>query len=1151
MRTIIRIFILLFLTSACSESLQVKVTSLRCEYKANPLGVDLVKPRFSWISESDHRGVSQGAYQIFVSSDLKKLDENAPDIWDSQKVSSDKSSQIIYDGKPLESNHKYFWKVKTWDQNGGTHISEPAFWTTGMLHDSDWKAKWIGLEKAVGDDDPDKPHTILSARMLRHEFNVEKKIKTATAFISGLGLFELYLNGEKIGDQVLAPALTEYNKRAFYMTFDVTANLQANKNAIGVMLGNGRFFAPRAGGADKIRSYGFPKVVCQLEVEYEDGTVQTIITDETWKLTANGPVRKNNEYDGEFYDARMELAGWNKISFDDTKWMSAELVKQPCEKLVAQLVDPIKIVDQITPVSVKQLKPGTFIFDMGQNMVGWAELSVKGKKGDKVIMRFSETLKEDGSLFLANIRSAEVTDTYILKGEGDEKWEPRFTYHGFRYIEMTGFPGVPAISAIKGKVVHDALEVTGSFTTSNPLINSIYKNAFWGIRGNYRSIPTDCPQRDERQGWLGDRSAECTGESYIFDLSKLYSKWVTDIRDAQLESGSLPDVAPSYWPIYSDNTTWPGTFLFASDMLYTQYGDKHTIETNYPAMQKWIEHMSKYIRFGTMPKDTYGDWCVPPEDLKLINSSDPTRITSSEFIGTVYFCYELRLMAKFARLLGKEREAAAYSKAADDMNLAFNLKFLDKKEIKYSNNTCTANILPLAFGLVPDEYREKIVDNLLQKILAENDGHIGNGLVGGQWLMRTLTNTGHADVAYTLASQSTYPGWGYMVKQGATTIWELWNGDRGDPGMNSGNHVMLLGDLIIWYYENLAGIKADPAVPAFSHIIMKPYVLGDLTYVDASCNSIYGKITSSWKLENGKFNWEVIIPANTTATVYVPTLNKEEVLEGNKPASGAGGVKFIRWEDDRALFEIKSGKYTFTSNGAKKPVSGTYVSTPVITPKDTLLATGSKLAVTISCADAEAKIRYTIDGSEINEQSPVYSNPLEIKENTVVKAKAFMAGAHASNQSRRIYNFMNPAKNGIMWSLFNGAFTKVPDFNQLKPVSKGTLYQFGLPKTGIPKEHFALELKTFIQIDKAAKYTFFITSNDGSKLYIDDQLVVDNDGEHGTKELSNSLNLETGRHLIRADYFQSGGQKALMVAYSSDEIMYQPIPESILFKSKE
>ena len=594
MRTLFRIFILLLLVGACREKspVNVKVADLQCEYKINPLGVDVEKPRFSWILESNQRGVSQSAYQILIASNLENLNKNVADVWDSPKVSSNQSIQIGYEGKPLESNQKYFWKVKIWDQDGQTHESEPTFWTTGLLHESDWKAKWIGLDKAVGNDNPNAPHRILSARMLRHEFDLEKKLKSATAFISGLGLFELYLNGQKIGDQVLAPGLTEYNKRAFYLTFDVTKYLQPNQNVVGVILGNGRFFGMRGGGTERTKSYGFPKVICQLKVEYEDGTKSTIISDETWKLTTNGPIRKNSEYDGEFYDARMEMKDWSKPNFDDAAWMNAELVQKPCEKLVSQPIEPIKIMEEVAPVAVKEIKPGTFIFDMGQNMVGWCELMVKGKKGDKVTMRFAERLKDDGSLYLDNIRSAEVTDTYILKGDGEEKWEPRFTYHGFRYVEMIGYPGKPTLASIQGKVVHDALEVSGSFNCSNPLINSIYKNAFWGISGNYRSMPTDCPQRDERQGWLGDRSAECTGESYIFDISKLYNKWVTDMNDAQLENGSLPDVAPSYWPFYTDNTTWPGTFLFASDMLYTQYGDLKTIETNYPDTKVDCTHES-------------------------------------------------------------------------------------------------------------------------------------------------------------------------------------------------------------------------------------------------------------------------------------------------------------------------------------------------------------------------------------------------------------------------------------------------------------------------------------------------------------------------------------------------------------------------------
>jgi alpha-L-rhamnosidase len=1150
MKTIFQLLVLIFLTNACVQKSEVNIINLKCEYKVNPLGVDIVKPRFSWNLESEQRGVNQTAYQLLVASSLENLNDDQGDIWDSKRIASDESIQIYFNGNQLGSDRKYFWKVKVWDQDKLAHTSEPAFWTTGLFHESDWKAKWIGLDQAVGDDDPVTSHRKLSSRMLRHEFDVEKKISSANAFVSGLGLFEMYINGEKIGDQVLAPGLTEYDKRTFYMTFDLTDKLQSNKNTVGIILGNGRYFAPRNNEPTATKTYGYPKAICQINILYEDGSTKTIKTDESWRLTTKGPTRKNNEFDGEFYDARMELDSWNLIGYDDSDWISAKIVDKPGEKLVGQPSEPIKIMEELDPIDVNEVKPGVFIFDMGQNMVGWTELFVNGKAGDEVTLRFAETVNEDGTLFLDNIRGAEVTDTYILKGTGNESWEPKFTYHGFRFVEMIGFPGKPTLNSIKGKVVYDAVETTGSFDCSNPLINSIYKNAYWGIRGNYRSMPTDCPQRDERQGWLGDRSAECTGESYIFDISKLYNKWVTDMNDGQLESGSISDVAPSYWPLYTDNTTWPGTFLFASDMLYTQYGDLKTIETNYASMQKWIRHMSQYLSNGIMTKDTYGDWCVPPEDVKLIHTGDPLRITSSQFIGTAYFYYELRLMAKFAKLLGKEIDAEQYAKKAEMMKSAFNNKFLDKLEIKYSNNTHTANILALAFDLVPKEYRNRILDNLLQKILAESDGHVGNGIIGGQWLMRTLTNNEHEDVAYTLVTQNTYPSWGYMVEKGATTIWELWNGDEGDPGMNSGNHVMLLGDLIIWFYENLAGIKADPKIPAFKHIIMKPYVLGDLTYVDASYESSYGKIISKWKLEKDKFNWKISIPANTTATIYVPTLNKEDVLEEGKSASNTEGIEFLGWEENKAIFKIESGNYTFTSKGATRKITKGYVSTPVISPNKKIIMTGDKILVDVTCKDEEAVIRYTTDKSLVSESSPVYRAPFEISANTVVRAQAFEKGRNPSNQTKVIYNFVDPTKNGIEYALYRGEFVNLPDFNKLKPVAKGKVFQFELDKIDVPKNNFAIQYSSYLQINKEGNYEFTTSSNDGSKLYIDDKPLVDNDGEHGAKEMSASKFLSKAKHAIRVEYFQSGGSKALEVKYGSAEITDQAIPGSVLFTSK-
>jgi alpha-L-rhamnosidase len=1149
MRLLLSILFGVSLITSCS-TVQFDVDNLKCEHKTNPVGIDIAKPRFSWTMESGRRGAKQTAYRIIVSSTKENCNQNVGDIWDSKKVVSSKSNQIYFDGTPLKSNSKYFWKVIVWNDESVEQASNVNYWISGLLSKSDWKAKWIGLDKDVGDDNSGDVRTKLNSRMLRYEFDVKKEIRSATAFISGLGLFEFYINGEKIGNQVLAPGLTEYNKRTFYLAFDVTRNLNKKRNTIGVILGNGRYFAPRLNFPVTTRTYGYPKMICQIEIKYSDGTGSTIISDELWKLTADGPTRKNNEYDGEFYDAGKEFSGWSKTGFDDSGWRNAEPVDKPGELLVAQPNEPIEITEEITPVSLTEIEPGMFIFDMGQNMVGWAELFVKGKKGDKVTLRFAEKLNNDGTLFLDNLRSAEVTDTYILKGEGKESWEPKFTYHGFRYVEMKGYPGTPDLSSIKGKVIHDALSLSGTFSTSNNTINRIYKNAFWGIRGNYRSMPTDCPQRDERQGWLGDRSTECIGESFVFDVANLYNKWLFDIKDAQQNSGSLPDVAPSYWPFYTDNTTWPGTYLFASEMLYNQYGDLKTIEAHYPNMQKWIEYMSGFIVNGLMPKDTYGDWCTPPQSLKLIHENAPLKTTNYEFIATAYFYYELKLMEKFALLLQKNSDAEKYGAMASEMKIAFNKKHLDKHFVKYSNNTVTANILALAFNLVPPEYKEQIVDNLLQKIMGENQNHIGNGIIGGQWLMRTLSGNGYADIAYILATQTTYPSWGYMVENGATTIWELWNGDTADPGMNSGNHVMLLGDLIIWFYENLAGIKADSENPGFKHIIMRPEIVGDLSFVNASFNSVYGKIESRWKTADGNFNWDITIPANTTATIYVPAPTKDAVFEGSLKATDADGVTFVKTENNRAVFEIQSGSYSFSSTGFKRHITKKYTSIPEIIRGDTTLTAGEKIEVKIVCEDTDAVIKYTTDGSEPDENSEIFSNPLIFSSYTFLKAKAFSKNKKPSPATTATYDFIDYGANGILWKMYRGKFREIPDLTKITPVSNGICTHFDLNEIDVPNHNFVLKFDTNIQIDKKGEYTFYTATNDGSKLYIDNKLVVNNDGLHAVREVSDKIYLKKGMHKLRLEYFQEGGSKTLSVYYKSDEISYRPIPGSFLFKSR-
>jgi alpha-L-rhamnosidase len=890
---------------------------LRCENLVDPLGIDVVTPRLSWYSESQQRNQKQSAYQIIVASSIEKLNANEGDLWDSNKISSDQSINILYNGKQLTSGMQCYWKAKIWNGTA-SEWSKSATWSMGLLNKNDWKGNWIGLDKAVGNDALNTESTVLSARMLRKEFGIKKKIKRATAYICGLGMFEFHLNGHKIGHQVLAPALSQYPERSFYMTFDVTKELIEGENAVGVILGNGRFFAMRHTVPTNTESYGFPKMILQLDIEYTDNTKQSILSDNTWKITTNGPIIANSEYDGEDYDARKEMPGWDKSGFDDSKWMGAEKVTDPSKKLSAQMIAPVTIMQTMKPKSVKEIKPGVYIYDMGQNMVGWVSLKVKAKTGAKIQMRFSETIKPDGNLYTANLRSAKQTDSYSTKGGGWEQWEPHFAYHGFRYVEIAGYPDKPDLNTIEGKVIYDNIATTGNFSCSSDIINKIYSAAYWGIRGNYRSIPADCPQRDERQGWLGDRSMNSYGESFIFDNDMLYAKWITDIADTQKQNGSIADIAPAYWPFYSDNMTWPSSSIIIPDNLYRQFGNLKVIADNYDAMKKWLFYMrDTYMKEYLLPRDSYGDWCMPPENLEVIHSGDPKRNTPGNYIGSVYFYHCLKLMEDNAHLLNKVEDGFEYASLAVNVRDAINKTYLNKDSLYYANNTVTANALALSFGIPPEEIRNKVFGNLVDVVTNIYKNHTSTGLVGGQWIMQTLTNNGRPDLALDIAENTTYPGWGYMIENGATTIWELWNGNSAAPDMNSGNHVMLLGDLIIWLNQDLAGIKADPSIPAFKHIIMKPYPVGDLKFTKVSFLSMYGPIKSEWHLTGTQFDWSLDIPANTTATVYIPAKKEGNITESGIPVSTAGGVKFVKFEDGRAVYEIGSGRYHFISQNYK------------------------------------------------------------------------------------------------------------------------------------------------------------------------------------------------------------------------------------------
>jgi alpha-L-rhamnosidase len=886
------------------------VGDLRCEYLVNPEGIDATRPRLGWVLASEQRGTVQSAYQVLVSSSEKTLVDGQADLWDSGKMASSHSIGVAYQGRPLGSLEACFWMVRIWDNHGDVCSSQTAHWTMGLLEPGAWTGHWIGYDfgPAGAEDDARR----LPARWLRKEFTASKTVARATVCYSGVGWSELYINGKRIGDEVLSPALSDYTKRVYYVTHSVADALRPGRNALGVVLGNGRFYAPRQGKV-KTETYGYPKLLLQLHIDYQDGTSEDVVSDASWRLSTDGPILANNEYDGEEYDARKEFNGWAEAGFNDAGWSAAHLVDPPGGVMAAPMINPIRVTGSLKPVSISQPKPGVFVFDLGQNFAGWCRLTVKGPAGQQVQLRHAERLRDDGMLYVDNLRSAKVTDTYILKGSGTEVYEPRFTFHGFRYVEVTGYPGTIGTDAIEGRIVNDDLETAGTFTCSNPLLDRIYRNVVWGVRGNYRSIPTDCPQRDERQGWLGDRAEESRGEAYIFRNNALYAKWVLDMADAQRADGAIPDVCPAYWPFYNDSVTWPGAFAIIPGTLLDLDADSAELARIYPSLSRWLRHQMSLVHDGISKQDTYADWCEPPESPELIHSKDPARKTAGPLLATTYLYHCLELGARYARVLGKPSDAADYHAEALLLREGLNEHFLRRDLGQYDNGSATSYILPLAFGMVPADEKTRVLDRLVHKIEVDNHGHVSHGLVGGQWVNRLLTERGHGDVAYEMNTQTTYPSLGYMVTKGATTIWELWNGDTADPAMNSGNHVMLVGDLVPWLYEDLAGIAPDGGDPGFHHIVMRPTVVGDLTHVRATYRSYYGTIASEWTRDGNRFVVEVTVPANTRATLTLPAEDARSVTESSHPAGNAEGVTPGGGAPGAAVFDLGSGTYRFRS----------------------------------------------------------------------------------------------------------------------------------------------------------------------------------------------------------------------------------------------
>ena len=879
------------------------VVDLTVELQENPIGLDEQHPRFGWRIESDQDDVMQTSYRIMVAPTKTDLDKAENLVWDSGVVSSDQSTFVPYAGSQLESRKDYYWKVLITTNKGDSLWSDAAQWSMALLDDGDWQAQWIGIDSSLNATDRLTGDSRLAARYLRKEFPVEGNVASARLYISGLGFYECYLNGRKINEDIFAPTATDYTKSVNYNVFDVMEFLKDKQNTIGVILGNGRYFSmrlgdPSAGLLGSLRQFGYPKLLAQLEITYKDGSKTVVVSDDSWKLTTNGPIIANNEFDGEEYNANYEMKGWNENGFDDSAWMQARKVGAPGGELVAQRNPNIMTMDTVDPVSINQLNDSTYIVDMGQNLVGW----------------LAETLKDDGSLYMDNLRGAHVTDIYTPASDGLFSWEPRFTYHGFRFVEITGLNYKPELKNFKGKVNYDRMETVGSFESSDSTINQIYHNAFWGIRGNYRSMPTDCPQRDERMGWLGDRAMGCIGESFMFRHALLYEKWLKDIEQIQSENGCVPDVAPAFWTFdqHSGNVTWPAAYICVADMLYNQYGDSRPIKEHYASMKKWMDFIrDTQMKDNVVINDVYGDWCMPPESQELIHSADPARKTDGRLLATSFYYRLLNIMSKFAAISGNEADIPAYQELAANIKSAYNQMFLNAETGQYANNTVTANILSLMQDLTPDSLQGKVFENIVEKTQGEFDSHVSTGLIGIQFLMRGLTEHGKGDLAYTIATNRTYPSWGYMIDKGATTIWELWNGDTADPAMNSGNHVMLLGDLMTWYYENLAGIKSDPQQVGFKKIVMAPYFPDGLDWVNASYESLYGPIESNWKKGENGLSWKVVIPANTTASIRIPAASADKVTESGKPLLQNPAVKSVNAADGFVVVEAGSGTFDF------------------------------------------------------------------------------------------------------------------------------------------------------------------------------------------------------------------------------------------------
>lgn len=857
------LFAAVFAMIAPSSSSASIVTDLTCEYLAQPLAVATTEPRLSWISQSSAKNWRQGAYQILVASTPEKLAKNEGDLWDSGKVKSDDSIQIVYKGRSLRSGQACFWKVRTWDAEGNeSGWSKPQTWEMGLLQPTDWKnSQWIGGKP--GDKLP------LPAPYLRKEFEAKGKIKRARLHASGLAYAELSLNGKKLGGaSERDPGYTNYDKRVLYVTHDVTKDIKSGKNCLGAILGTGWYDVhDRATWRfEKAPWRDRPRMRVLLDIEYADGTSETVVSDSSWK-TSSGPIISDGIYSGEVYDARLEMPNWNKVGFKDDAWSSATKLSAPKGSLAPLTCPPVVVSQTIKPKSITEPKPGVYVLDFGQNFSGHVRLKLKGEAGSKVTMRYSERIDKTGMVQRSEIdvymnKETPIqpfqTDVYICKGQGQETWEQRFSYEGFQYVEVTGFPGKPTLENFEGRFAHTDVSSAGEFSCSSELFNKIQHATRYAYYSNAQNIPTDCPQR-EKNGWTGDAHLACEAGLMNFKSASFYTKWLDDVADDQKADGHFSLIIPSGgWGQGALHPSWDSAMgIIANDMDLYQ-GDTRLLTKHYDHIRKYVDLIASQTKDGVIPFGSLGDWLPWKTE------------TPSELTSTVMLFIDAKIVAKAASLKGDTEAAAKYADLAEATKTAYQKKFLSTE---YSSLSQTALSLSLYFDLVPTEKRKAMFDALVANV--EKQGHIDTGIIGAKYLLRILSEEGRTDLAYRIVARKEQPGWGWWMEQGATTLWEDWKGE------SSLNHIMF-GDVSNWFFQWIAGIGLDPKVKAFKHIIIRPQPVGDLTWAKATYNSPYGKILSSWKKDAKGFHLDVEIPANTSATVWLPGSKASQKIGSGK-----------------------------------------------------------------------------------------------------------------------------------------------------------------------------------------------------------------------------------------------------------------------------